>query len=224
MTYEDIRKANEAIKTTDIKGKEYAEVPQRVKAFRMLYPTGWIRTEMLANEGEPGKRICIFRAEVGVGDFPLGTGTAYECEASSFINKTSYIENCETSAVGRALGFAGLGIDTSIASYEEVQNAIQNQTQGGRRPAETPEASRMGNNTRTATKTPAPSPAAPPLASVTIEQPQITVLRTAMQQIGQTEEKMLHHYGKERIEDLTAEEYADALDKIKACMDRRKKK
>lgn len=57
----------------------------------------------------------------------LGTGTAYEKEGSTFINKTSYIENCETSAVGRALGMAGFGIDTSIASAEEVQNAIANQ-------------------------------------------------------------------------------------------------
>ena len=42
-------------------------------------------------------------------------------------NKTSYIENCETSAVGRALGMCGFGIDTSIASAEEVQNAMANQ-------------------------------------------------------------------------------------------------
>ena len=58
----------------------------------------------------------------------LGTGTAYEKEGSSFINKTSYIENCETSAVGRALGFAGFGIDTSIASAEEVMNAQYQQS------------------------------------------------------------------------------------------------
>jgi hypothetical protein len=57
----------------------------------------------------------------------LGTGTAYEKESSSFINKTSYIENCETSAVGRALGMCGFGIDVSVASAEEVQNAINNQ-------------------------------------------------------------------------------------------------
>jgi hypothetical protein len=58
----------------------------------------------------------------------LATGYAQEKESSSFINKTSYIENCETSAVGRALGFCGFGIDVSVASYEEVANAINNQT------------------------------------------------------------------------------------------------
>lgn len=124
ITFEDIQKANETIKTTDIKGKEYAEVNQRIKAFRMIYPTGPILTEMISNENG----ICIFKASVGneQGDI-LATGTAYERENSTFINKTSYIENCETSAVGRALGLAGFGIDTSVASAEEVQNAMANQ-------------------------------------------------------------------------------------------------
>lgn len=123
VTFEDIKKANETIKTTDIKGKEYAEVNQRIKAFRMVYPTGTIETEMISNENG----VCIFQATVGIGDIILGTGTAYEKENSSFINKTSYIENCETSAIGRALGMAGFGIDTSVASFEEVANAIQQQ-------------------------------------------------------------------------------------------------
>jgi len=57
----------------------------------------------------------------------LAVGHAYEKEGSTFINKTSYIENCETSAVGRALGMLGIGIDTSIATAEEVNIAIINQ-------------------------------------------------------------------------------------------------
>lgn len=124
MKYLDLAIANETIKTTDIKGKEYAEVNQRIKAFRMIYPQGSIVTQMLSNENG----VCVFKATVGTDDgVILGTGTAYEKEDSSFINKTSYIENCETSAVGRALGMAGFGIDVSVASAEEVANAIQNQ-------------------------------------------------------------------------------------------------
>lgn len=123
-TYEDIKKANESIKTTDVKGKEYAEVNQRIKAFRMVYPEGNIHTTMLSNENG----VCVFRAVIYRDkENILGTGTAYEKEGSTFINKTSYIENCETSAVGRALGMCGFGIDTSVASYEEVSNAIENQ-------------------------------------------------------------------------------------------------
>ena len=124
IEFEDIQKANETIKTTDIKGKDYAEVNQRIKAFRMVYPTGTIETEMSSNENG----VVIFRANVYDNeDRLLATGTAYEKENSTFINKTSYIENCETSAIGRALGIAGFGIDTSVASAEEVQNAINNQ-------------------------------------------------------------------------------------------------
>ena len=58
----------------------------------------------------------------------VATGHAQEKEGSTFINKTSYIENAETSAIGRALGLLGIGIDTSIASAEEVSTAIANQT------------------------------------------------------------------------------------------------
>lgn len=123
ITFEDIQKANETIRTTNIKGKEYAEVNQRIKAFRMIYPTGSIKTEMVQNENG----VCIFRATIWDDANLLATGTAYEKENSTFINKTSYIENCETSAIGRALGIAGFGIDTSVASAEEVQNAIANQ-------------------------------------------------------------------------------------------------
>lgn len=130
ITFEQIKKANEIINTTNIKGKEYAEVNQRIKAFRMVYPTGAIETELISNENG----LCIFRATVSAEISPLdgqrkilGTGTAYEKEGSSFINKSSYIENCETSAIGRALGMAGFGIDTSVASAEEVQNAIEQQ-------------------------------------------------------------------------------------------------
>lgn len=131
IKYEDIKKANESIQTTDIKGKNYAEVNQRIKAFRMVYPDGFISTDMASNDNG----VCIFRAEVGYfdpeyGRIVLATGTAYEKEGSTFINKTSYIENCETSAVGRALGMAGFGIDISVASAEEVQNAMLQQKQG----------------------------------------------------------------------------------------------
>ena len=128
VTYEDIKRANDAIRTTDIKGKDYAEVNQRIKAFRMVYPEGTIATEMISNDNG----VCIFKAMVYSQSDPtvnslIGTGHAYEKEGSTFINKTSYIENCETSAVGRALGMAGFGIETSVASAEEVQNAINNQ-------------------------------------------------------------------------------------------------
>lgn len=127
MDWQSLVKANAAIRTTNIKGKEYAEVNQRVKAFRTLYPEGFVTTEILCREGG----LCIIKATVGHyadgKSVILATGTAYEKEGSSQINRTSYIENCETSAVGRALGMAGFGIDTSIASADEMNNALLQQ-------------------------------------------------------------------------------------------------
>lgn len=139
ITFEQIENACRSLVTTNIKGKEYVAVNERVKAFRMVYPTGYIVTDIV----DISNGLCIMRATVGYyeektivsGDgeeyaetsepynVVLATGTAYEKESSSYINKTSYIENCETSAIGRALGFAGFGIDTSIASANEVENA-----------------------------------------------------------------------------------------------------
>lgn len=133
LTAEQLRKANENIRMTDVKGKAYAEVNQRIKAFRAVCPGGRIATEILKDEGG----VCLMKATVAdeAGNV-LGVGHAYEKEGSSYINKTSYIENCETSAVGRALGMCGIGIDTSVASAEEVQNAMEQQAKVGGRQAE----------------------------------------------------------------------------------------
>ena len=56
-------------------------------------------------------------------------------QGSSNINKTSYVENCETSAIGRALAMLGIGIDTSIASANEVADAIAKQDSKEKPPA-----------------------------------------------------------------------------------------
>ena len=74
IKFEDIKKANESIKTTDIKGKDYAEVNQRIKAFRMVYPTGTITTEIVALDNG----IVTMKASVYDGSILLGTGLAQE--------------------------------------------------------------------------------------------------------------------------------------------------
>lgn len=126
MEYKKLEEINKQLKTTDIKGKDYVEVNERIKAFWSLCPEGKIKTDILTLEND----MCVIQAKVYENkndEEPRATGIAYEKEGSTFINKTSYIENCETSAVGRALGNAGIGIDTSVASYEEVANAVQQQ-------------------------------------------------------------------------------------------------
>lgn len=124
MEYKELDKVNKELLTTDIKGKNYVEVNQRILAFRKLFENGAITTELI----ELKDGICTIKANVYDNEGKLiSTGHAQEKEGSTFINKTSYIENCETSAVGRALGILGIGATTSIASAEEVQNAINNQ-------------------------------------------------------------------------------------------------
>lgn len=138
IKYEQIAKANDSIRATDIKGKDYAEVNQRVKAFRQVHPNGTITTEIVSLQDG----VVLMKATILDDDQRLiATGLAYEKENSTFINKTSFIENCETSAVGRALGMCGFGIDVSIASKEEVENAQANQTKGVKKvKEETPKA------------------------------------------------------------------------------------
>lgn len=117
---------NIKLNTVNIKGTEYVPVNERIKAFWKYYPNGRINTELIKDENG----TCTFKAVIFAFETdsePRATGYAQEKESSSFINKTSYIENCETSAVGRALGNFGIGIDTSIASAEEVATAIENQ-------------------------------------------------------------------------------------------------
>lgn len=124
MKYEDIARANESIKTTPIKGKNYAEVNQRIKAFRMNHPEGSIVTEIICPDDPVKEGYVVIKATVAESDGTvLASDVAYEVQNSTFINKTSFIENCSTSAVGRALGYCGYGIDTSVASFEEVQIA-----------------------------------------------------------------------------------------------------
>lgn len=123
-TYEEIRKANTEMITTPIKGKNYAEVPQRINAFRKVYPNGSLTSEIISLESG----VCVIKATATdeAGNI-LGTGHAYEIEGSSFINKGSYIENCETSAWGRCLSACGFIGGASIASAEELQNALEGQ-------------------------------------------------------------------------------------------------
>lgn len=133
MTYQQLKKINEGLRTIDIERKDktgrvivkkYSMVVDRVDGFRQLFARGCITTEILTmDESSVVMKATITDEEGNV----LSTGLAREEKDSSYINKTSFIENCETSAVGRALGFLGIGIDESMASAEEVSNAMTQQ-------------------------------------------------------------------------------------------------
>ena len=128
--------SNYKFKTTNIRGKQYVEVNERIKFFRQedQYKNWGIHTEFpMLTDAE-----CLCRASI---TDPQGNivavGHAHEVKTASNINKTSYVENCETSAVGRALAMLGIGIDVSIASANEVQDAISQQDSAPAKPAAT---------------------------------------------------------------------------------------
>ena len=115
-------------KTTNIKGKQYVEVNERIKYFRFSDNyKGWsLSSEVVHLDSES----CVIKATIcDAAGMVMATGFAQEDKSSSYINKTSYVENCETSAWGRALANLGIGIDTSIASSNEVSMAIAKQNQ-----------------------------------------------------------------------------------------------
>ena len=112
------------LKSVNIKGKEYVEVNERLRYFRSTYPNYSLTSEVLE---KTDKSILILASIINEDGRVIANGMAEEEKGSTFINKTSYVENCETSAWGRALANFGIGLDTSVASADEVQNAIVNQ-------------------------------------------------------------------------------------------------
>ena len=114
------------IKTTKIGKKEYVEVDERIRLFWELHPNWTILTEMVYNCEE--NLVCIFKCKIiDENDVIKATGHAREFQADkkSMVNKTSHVETCETSAIGRALGIKGIITEYGIASADEVRNAIE---------------------------------------------------------------------------------------------------
>ena len=122
---ERLSAANQSLRFTNIRGKGYAEVNQRILAFWSLFPEGRIVTDKVMDDGQRCEFKCyVFRDEAD--EKPATTGHAYEVKQGN-VNSTSYVENCETSAIGRALGLLGIGATTAIASADEVLNAMAQQ-------------------------------------------------------------------------------------------------
>lgn len=110
-------------KAIQIKGKDYVLVADRVLFFNEEYKNGMIECQLLS---ELNADIVVMRARVTPdADKPNRYFSGYSQAkwGEGFINKTSALENCETSAVGRALGMMGIGVIDSIASVDEINKA-----------------------------------------------------------------------------------------------------
>lgn len=104
------------LRTIDIKGSPYVKVNERLKFFRAFFP-GWSLDSEIINMQDGVVTIkAVIRDENGI---IKASGTAQEKDGTTYINKTSYIENCETSAWGRALANLGIGIDGDVCSADE---------------------------------------------------------------------------------------------------------
>jgi len=115
------------MKAVNIKGKQYITVNERLLHFRkQAIFKGWRIVEELVelNDKEGVFKVSILDKENNL----ISSAHAQEYRDSSYINKTSFVENGFTSALGRALGYLGIGIDVSIATADEMVNAIKNQS------------------------------------------------------------------------------------------------
>lgn len=145
--------ATEKLKTINIKGKNYVQVNERVKAFRSN--PEWQGWSLVTKVHELTADTCTMEAQIIEPDGRvIANGFAREVrmDNTSMVNKTSYVENCETSAWGRALGNLGIGTDESICSAQELLFALE---------AEKAQKATAGTKPTAAVQTPTPRPKAP---------------------------------------------------------------
>tara|TARA_R110001606_G_scaffold10095_4_gene43229 strand:- start:491 stop:1114 length:624 start_codon:yes stop_codon:yes gene_type:complete len=125
-----VSELNKSHGVTQKGGKSYTEVSTRMEAFRITFGGNYgIETELMHNDGQTVVVRALIRDRVG---FVVGSGLAEEIRGSSYITKTSALEVCETSAIGRALASLGLHGGTYASANEMVgverkQKAVESQ-------------------------------------------------------------------------------------------------
>jgi hypothetical protein len=103
---------------------DYEPVAVRHSRWLTQHPNGRTITHMVS---QPGADICVIRAELWLEDVCIATGYAEEVRGAGNVNRTSHVENCETSAVGRALANAGMaGTDVNKRPSREEMMKVQN--------------------------------------------------------------------------------------------------
>lgn len=192
MKFEQLQEINKNIKRIKIKGRPYATVPSRLQGFKALYPEGRICTEILELTDDNVVMKATIHDELGT---VIATGHAQESRNASNVNKTSYVENCETSAVGRALGMLGIGSDESMASAEEVRRAIAQQENVPEDDVKVPTEENVNDRIG--------------------EGAECDEIKRELERTGVTLEKFLGMFEVDTIQDLTMAQYYVAMNKFK---------
>jgi hypothetical protein len=173
---------------------EYVTVAQRIEKFYAKYPSGRILTSVLEHNAETG--FILIKAEVfreSDDALPAATGHAYELRSAGHVQQGSYVEVCETSAVGRALALLGFEVRRGVASREEMEKAARKTPERGapQKPATaaaaavtpsavvTPPAAPTPAPVQTATPLPASSKSAPAEAEQPADDLDTRILRAA---------------------------------------------
>jgi hypothetical protein len=166
--------------------EDYVPVAERLEKFYQTFPAGRVTTSIVEHNLESG--FVLMRAEVyrAADDAaPAATGHAFEVRGESYVNKTSYVENAETSAVGRALALLGFEVKRGIASREELQKTARMQAAGGSKAAGSPASGAAGS---AGAKPPAAAPSAKEVEESGVDADK-EILQTA-EQLGYDAEKV----------------------------------
>src|SRR5919206_3798857 len=106
--------------------EDYVPVAERLEKFYERFSEGRVITHIVQHDLETG--FILMRAEVyrNADDAqPAATGHAFEIRSEGYVQKTSYVEVCETSSVGRALALLGFEVKRGIASREEIEKPVR---------------------------------------------------------------------------------------------------
>jgi hypothetical protein len=210
--------------------QDYVTVAERIEKFYERFPDGRIVTHIIEHDAERG--FILMRAEIyrhPDDAQPAASGHAYEYRDGGYVQKTSYIEVGETSAVGRALALCGFEVKRGIASREDMEKQTrmaqtvrpperERPPAAAPRPVEAPAATARVEKPVAPEKTPAPEKptAADKAGTEGLKEEILNLLEALKPQDRRAQRQLLVELtGKQTREELTYQEALKLIEKLK---------